>query len=34
MSDVLDRVAAGRSAINARRWREGYDLLAGRRRQR
>ncbi len=28
MSDVLDRVAAGRSAINARRWREGYDLLA------
>ena len=28
MSDVLDRVAAGRSAIDARRWREGYDLLA------
>ena len=28
VSDVLDRVAAGRSAINARRWREGYDLLA------
>ncbi len=28
MSDVLDRVAAGRSAISARRWREGYDLLA------
>ena len=28
MSDVLDRVAAGRSAINARRWREGYDLLS------
>ena len=28
MSDVADRVAAGRSAIDARRWREGYDLLA------
>ena len=28
MSDVLDRVAAGRSAIKERRWREGYDLLA------
>ena len=28
MSDVLDRVAAGRSAISERRWREGYDLLA------
>ena len=28
MSDVLDHVAAGRSAINERRWREGYDLLA------
>jgi class 3 adenylate cyclase len=28
VSDVLDRVAAGRSAISARRWREGYDLLA------
>ena len=28
MSDVLDRIAAGRSAISARRWREGYDLLA------
>ena len=28
MSDVLDRAAAGRSAIEARRWREGYDLLA------
>ena len=28
MSDVLDRGAAGRSALDARRWREGYDLLA------
>ena len=28
VSDVLDRAAAGRSAIDARRWREGYDLLA------
>jgi class 3 adenylate cyclase len=28
VSDVIDRVAAGRSAISARRWREGYDLLA------
>ena len=28
VSDVLDRAAAGRSAIEERRWREGYDLLA------
>jgi class 3 adenylate cyclase len=28
VSDVLDRGAAGRSALDARRWREGYDLLA------
>ena len=28
MSDLLDPAAAGRSAISARRWREGYDLLA------
>ena len=28
MSDVLDHAAAGRLAINERRWREGYDLLA------
>src|SRR5688500_9572786 len=28
MSDVLDQVAAGRSAIGERRWRDGYDLLA------
>ena len=28
MSDVLDRGAAGRSALGAQRWREGYDLLA------
>ena len=28
VSDVVDRIAAGRSAIGARRWREGYELLA------
>jgi class 3 adenylate cyclase len=27
MTEVLDRVEAGRSAIAERRWREGYDLL-------
>jgi class 3 adenylate cyclase len=28
VSDLLDPLAAARSAINERRWREGYDLLA------
>lgn len=28
VTDVLDRVAAGRSAIEARRWQEGYELLS------
>jgi class 3 adenylate cyclase len=28
VSDVLDRIAAGRSAISERRWRDGYALLA------
>lgn len=28
MTEVLDLVAAGRAALNERRWRDGYDLLA------
>ncbi len=28
MTDVADRVGAGRAAIAGRRWRDGYDLLA------